>query len=239
MQIDESAGREEKDVTSRIKLELKTPLETVFMWLSFCSLFLLVIGFIGYMEDGWTSKVMVMVYLGVISVVFFGSLYFNTDNFYILDMERRELLYHFKFFFLRKITVAARFDDINAVTVSGSYHKTKHDQWYSYQTVYVNGDGKVFPLSDPAREAIGKQRDLASQIAELTGARYVENPPQTFASECRSGSKYSFRHHRCSWLDSMKETAMVIVGVFGFIALVATINLHSEQILNIIKSIFK
>lgn len=228
-----------KESSSQIKLELKTPLEALFMWLSIGSLFVLVIGAFNYMKEGGTPMSQVMSFLGLIFLGVFFNLYYNTDNFYVLDLDRKQLLYHFKFFFYKKISVAANFCDIHAVTVTSRYNRRKHDQWYTYQTVVVNNEGRVFQLSDPEREAIDKQRGLAEKIASLTGAVYVENPPESYADEVRHGSRYSFKHFRCSWLDSLKDTLIAMVGFMGFIALVASLNIYSQQLVEIFFRIFR
>lgn len=224
---------------SQIKLELKTPLERLFMWLSICSALVLFVGVVGYLEDGMGPLPISTMSVGLVGLVFFFNLYYNTDNFYVLDLERKQLLYHFKFFFIKKISVAESFSDICAVSVSAKYHKSKHSQWYTYQVVYVNNDGNVYPLSDSEREAIQKQRDLAQKIASFTESEYVENPPECYATEVRKGSGYSFGHQKCSWLDSLKETLFAIVCVFAFIVFIVSINIYNKQIVEIIRNIFK
>lgn len=226
--------------SNKIKLELRTPLELFFLVMVGIFAFILVVATVGYLQDGVTAMAKILFIIGALGSCFFGGLYLNTDNYYILDTSTKVLLYHFKFFFIRKVSVFARFGDVCAVTVTGKFNRSKHATWWTYQVIAVKSDGKTFPLSNMAREAYSESLSLAGKIASVTGADLIESQPERVAEVVYTGkNRYSFKHMPFTWLDSMKETLLIIVVIMALIAILVTLATSQKPILNLIESLLR
>lgn len=240
MQTNDFSQQETDQLPAKIKLELKTPLEQFFLWSGVAGGFLLLVGVIGFFEDGMVPMVKMFLIVGTLASIFFLSLYYNTDNYYILDVENQRLLYHFKFFFVRKITVQASFSEISSLTVSGHREKSEDETWWEYRILMINNLGKIFPLSDLQKDSIEKQRQLAQLIARLTGADFVESSPEQIAEAYLSpDGKFSFSHRDHMISDSLNYNGKFMVGVVVFTLVILALIVSSDSILEFFNNLFR
>lgn len=240
MQAEKFFQQEADELPTRIKLELKTPLENFFSWSSVAGGFLFLMGIIGYFEDGMVPMVKMFLIVGTITTTFFLALYYNTDNYYILDVQNKRLLYHFKFFFVRKIIVQASFSEISSLTVGGHREKSEDEAWWEYRILMINNLGKIIPLSDFQKDSIEKQRQLAQLIARLTGADFVESLPEQIA-EASPGinGKFSFSHRSHTTSDSLQYNGLFLVGIIAFTLIMVALIVSSDSILEFFNSLFR
>lgn len=239
MQIEENLQEKESELPTYLKLELRTPLEVFFRGSTVLSvIFLLITTFI-YWNEGMGPIIRIMFFCATVSTIFFGLLYRNTDNYYILDIPSQVLLYHFKFFIIKKVRVMARFSEINAVTVSGKFVKTKNDSWWEYYTLMADMEGRATILSDSEKEAFQKNAELAEKLAEITGAEYIKGRCNRVAKVVRSDSgRHTFTHNDYSWMDDAANTIMFLCGIAAFIVCITLLKNYSVQIVEFFKIIF-
>ncbi|MBU1109631.1 MAG: hypothetical protein KKB51_23320 [Candidatus Riflebacteria bacterium] len=223
---------------SEIKVDLTTPLESAFWWLSVLSIIAIVLAWIFSPGRELSPQAQGVMVVAGFCLVFFGSLYFNTDNFYIFDLESQQMLYHFKFFFYRKVEFVANFADVHAVTSSGKYHRDKDEEWYTYRVKCILNTGQNYYLSDETREDLEKQNRIAKKISTITGAEYVKGLPGCYAIEKKSGDKFSFSFYECSWLDLTKQSLLEVGLAITYIAILITIGRNGPEIVQLLKSIF-
>jgi hypothetical protein len=213
-------------VPNRIKLELRTPLEQFWIGLLLLSGIATVFGLIDYFGDGGNTSKHIASIAGLIFVVA-GVCYRNTDNYYILDGEKKCLMYRFKFFSSESLSIFAHFSKIHAVTVKGVKKSSKHSTWWEYQAVIVLDSGKVIPVSDMEREAFHKQDSKAKKFATITGAKLVKSFPEHTVKPTRGlDGKYTFTVKPYSILDALSGFGLILVFVFIFAVLVPLLLRH-------------
>lgn len=220
MQFGEEPGK-----PTQIKLELQTPLEKLFFWLLIGAGFVLFNGIIAMVQDGKTGFSVAMLSIGIIFTLLFWSLKKHTDNFYILDLPTRRLFYHFKFFFIKRVTVFCNFSDLAAITVSGQHNRNKSRVWWTYQILALDKRGRVFALSD--NEKSEDRHSLiasAAKIADITGARFFDMPGEKIARVRHVYGNFEFDavEHRAidSFIDFFKTFVAVIVFLLTTTALI-------------------
>lgn len=202
---------------TQIKLELQTPLEKLWFWFFVGSVFITFSGIIGLLEDGTTEFVASLIGIGATMSFLFWSLQRSTDNFYILDLSTRCLFYHFRFFFIKRITPDRNFSDIVAITVGGLYNQGKNNVWWTYQIFALDRQGDVFALSDDVKAEERENMLLsAKRIAEITEADFVELPPEKMAKTGHSDGKPAFYGADHTFFDSVCENLKIIAGVLIF-----------------------
>lgn len=221
-----------------IKVDLKTPLESAFWWMSVLSLFAIGLAWVFNSERELNPQTQGVIVVAGFCLIFFGSLYFNTDNYYIFDLESKQIFYHFKFFHYRKVELVANFVDVHAVTSTARYHRSKHDEWYTYRVKCILNTGQNYYLSDETREELEKQNRIAKIISSMTGAEYVKGLPGCYAIEKRSGDRLSFSFYECSWLDATKTSLLEVIAGIAYVAILITIGRNGPDIIQALKSIF-
>lgn len=188
----------------KVKLDPMTPLEKAFhhgIWM--CPL-ISVISL--YLVSSTKNEIfMIGFFLGLFGFIPTILLYFLTDNYYILDCNQKVLKYRFKFLFFERLTNYVRFADIDAITLKSKKtiskgnrdFRTKRRIYWYYQILLVLSSGKLLPVTKLEQGIFEKEEKLAKQIAQTTGARFVQH----FSSESSSpivvkgaNGKYSFSH---------------------------------------------
>jgi hypothetical protein len=213
-------------VPNRIKLDLKTPLEQFWLGLLMLSGLAIFFGLITYLDNGGnTSKTIASI--GAMVFIAAGICYRNTDNYYILDGEKKCLMYRFKFFSSENLSIFAHFSRLHAVTVKGVKKSSKHSTWWEYQTVIVLDSGKVIPVSDMEREAFYKQDKKAQKFATITGAKLVKSFPEHTVKPTRGlDGKYTFSVKPYSILDGLSGFGLILVFIV-FSAVILPLILRS------------
>ncbi len=207
-------------IPSKVKLDLDTPLETLFFWGMMTGFFVLLMALIGYLEDGATSFFRTAVTAGTLLSTIFGICYKNTDNYYILDSNRKAMLYHFKFFGKQDLSVFANFSQIHATTVLCRKQSSKHSSWWEYRTAMVLDSGKIVPLSDWKKYDFLNAMKKAKNFATLTGANLVESYEQSTVRKVRGiDGKYTFSVKPYSFFDSLGNLGTPILIIFSVAAL--------------------
>lgn len=221
MYKNESGINNGSEMPAQIKLELQTPLEKLWFWFFVGSVFITFSGIIGLLEDGATAFVVSLIGIGATMSFLFWSLKRNTDNFYILDLSTRRLFYHFRFFFIKRITPARNFSDIVSITVGGLCNQGKNNVWWTYQIFALDRQGDVFALSDDVKAEERENMVLsAKKIAEITEADFVELPPQKLAKTGYSDGKTAFYGADHTSLDSAWENLKIIAGILIFMTFI-------------------
>ncbi len=102
--------------------------------------------------------------------VFFLIMRGLTDNYYLFDRQRREVLYHFECAVIRWVSTYLPFDQIKAIGVHGSIHASKHSRWYEYQVQLVDQQGQFHPMSDSKHlSELPALNQRAENLARLVG----------------------------------------------------------------------
>jgi hypothetical protein len=141
-----------------------------------------------------------------VEVLFFISLYRNTDNNYILSPVSRTLFYHFRFFWIKKLTPWLRFTDICSITVDGVRNHNKSSVWFEYRIVLIDSGGRITALSDFKRDSFFEQLEQARNLAQITGAHLTEPKEEMMAKPVAGPrGKWFFTHVPHTFFDSIKE----------------------------------
>ncbi len=164
----------------KIKIDVITPLELFWKFLLFIGWSALIIGLSNYFE---TNLSPLFTLIGIISLILGGLGHFYTDNFYILDIENRKILYCFNCLHIHRQTSYATFSDIIAIGVDGleALDKIK----WTYRIVCCLSDGKVFGLSDFEKD-FESVVEKAEKMSEIVGAPLFEPREKT---PVKSGKK--------------------------------------------------
>ena len=134
----------ELNIPERNKIDLKTPLEKFFQILMIISPIFI---FIGFKQMGLGDSTFIFL-SAIVTFVLSFFCFFATDNYYLLDMKKRMLVYRFKFLFFERLSKGADFSGIHAVTVNVSFVTAKGKTSYFYTATLVLFSGKVLPISD-------------------------------------------------------------------------------------------
>lgn len=232
-ELDKQTDKNEmSEIPEELKLELKTPLETFFMWAAIISVFFIIGGLIG-LENASNLSSKLMLAAGCLSLTVFGSLYFNTDNYYIADITGERVLYHFKFFFLRKVSNVCSFKQISLITVGGKRKKSKHSVWWEYAIYMLTTDGNLVRISDHSKEAFYKQRESARRLCDITGARFIDAPKERIV---RAAGLNCVRHEAYTIVDTFVEIGISLL-IAGFaIAGLVTLGKFWQPLLQMLEN---
>ena len=163
----------ESGIASRsFKVDLDTPLEQVWWFLTIGAgmaiLSLLYIGYVGGKGRPPDPEVLVYLPYAIWALILFGALWKLTDNYYIVDLDRRIVLYHFACAGLRRITPHLLSDQISGVAIDGRINASKNGRWYEYALILVEKSGKTHLMSDwLGKEHIPTLDQRAKSIAEV------------------------------------------------------------------------
>lgn len=163
--------------TGRLKVDLTTPLEKLFLGLLIITGIFSVLALLTAVTG---EKNVLPVFFG--SLIPFGVsfwLYWMTDNYYVVDLKNKLFLFHFHFGPIDFDWTVAPFSKIVACTTT-SVHKSsksgKHSprrHWWEYAAVVVLNSGKIIPVSDFSRENLLASNLLAERLARVFQARHV------------------------------------------------------------------
>lgn len=230
---EQTARNEEFEIPDKLKLDLKTPLETFFMWSAIIGGFILVAGIIGYIEEGLQTVPKLLLAAGAILLPLFISLYNHTDNYYIVDISGEQILYHFKFFFFRRVTSVCRFNEISLVTTGGKREKSKYATWWEYAVFILTTDGNLLQMSDFKKDAFDKQKELARRLCDITGSRFIDAPEERIV---RAAGLNCVRHEAYTLADSFVEIGMIFVITGFIIAIFVTLFTFGAPLLKLLES---
>ncbi len=97
-----------------IKIEMDTPLEKAFEG------GYLVLGLTFFIFGQWAGVLPFFVlFIGSLLIILW-ILFQTTDNFYLLDLKKRQILYHFECFTIKREKIYATFEEIVGITVTGN-----------------------------------------------------------------------------------------------------------------------
>ncbi|MDD2999620.1 MAG: hypothetical protein PHV05_11215 [Candidatus Riflebacteria bacterium] len=226
------------DQYSEIKVDLKTPLERIFWWLAALSIASIGVVWIFSSEMIFILQWRAITAVGGVGFLFFGSLYFNTDNYYIFNLISKKMYYHFKFFFYTKVEFIADFADIHAVTFTGRQGGGDDSNDYLYRVQCILNTGEIIDLSDEESDNIDKQDRIARKISAITGAEYVAGWPGCHAVAKRADDKFSFSFYECSALDLTRQSLVEVLAGIAYVAILVAIGKNGSEIIQIIKTIF-
>jgi hypothetical protein len=173
--------------------------------------------------------------LGLFGFIPSAIFYFLTDNYYILDCDKKLLAYRFKFAFYEKKSIIAKFSEIHAVTLGVKVTKSSGDTDFSrkretfrkYQILIVLASGKVLPLSDLTFKVFEKEEKLAKKIAQTTGATFVQcQPSRTSSPGIAKGNdgRYTFNHMNNDFMLNLKISKATLnalwASLFGLLIII-------------------
>lgn len=178
MQIPSDNQDLDKLLPKTVKVDLDTPLESAWTALAFVSgvgcLFILQIGFIGGKRTPPDPEFLNYLPHALLALGFFVALRKFTDNYYIVDRQRKAIFYHFECLFVKSVKDYMRFSDIDSAVVNGSIHHSKNSRWYEYQILLIDRTGKTHPFSDSLREPeLATLNRRAETIAKIIDCRLV------------------------------------------------------------------
>lgn len=211
---------------ARFKLDLDTPMESLIKYAMITGVVIALLGLVGLFSGRTDFQPFLLggIFLAVIS----AFLFFTTDNYYIIDTNKKMILYHFKFMTIESLKDFAPFSSINATSVNGRRKTTKnrhrHRVWWYYRAEIVLNSGKVYPISDWKNEGFAEASIKAKQLAEVSGANFVYSREGCMATPKRLDTgKYTFEIIPHTLLYVIKNylirLAIVIAVLLAFIYL--------------------
>ncbi len=163
----------------RFKIDLNTDLENFFtfgFYLSFTAFSVFFIVFF-YTFLIFIPKFYFLYYIGLSALITYSFHEFkkNTDNYYIVDVPGRSLLYHFKFYGIVKIQPVLSFDDISCVSVNGYRYQQRRWALWQYRLAAISRGGCLIELSDEFDEdALTRINLKAKELAGVFGCDFIE-----------------------------------------------------------------
>lgn len=155
-----------------VKVDLDTPLETLWNVLAgisgvVCFLFLQ-IGFIGGKHSPPDPEMLKYLPYPLAALVLFLVFKRLTDNYYLVDRQRKAIFYHFECVIMKSTSEFLRFSAIDSVVVNGSIHTSKNSRWYEYKIQLVEKNGTTHDFSDSLREGqLGLLNSRAETISKI------------------------------------------------------------------------
>ncbi|HNW35273.1 MAG TPA: hypothetical protein PKM25_10105 [Candidatus Ozemobacteraceae bacterium] len=220
-----------------VKIDLDTPLETAWNVLAGFSgigcFFILQIGFLGGKHSPPDPSFLKFLPYAIGAVVVFLLLRRLTDNYYLVDRQRKAIFYHFECAVIRSVTQFMKFSDIDAVVVNGSVHHSKHSRWFEYQIQLVDRNGKTHDFSDSLKaDNLGLLNSRAETISKIIECRLFPGKSEHIHTIAAAGGSQIFIFTSHSPLNagaadisniqiSWKLAVLVLTAVlafFGFIA---------------------
>jgi len=181
----------EKLSDDRIKLDIKSLIESLFSTLIFpiCAVLIFIIGIVSKATPVLLAGSSLMIIVGL----FFLALKY-TDNYYIIDLTSRSLIYHFEFFHIKKETKISGIDEAIGLGVSGVIRKDFFSGWSCrYYLVFITDRGKLIRLSDESREL--KQLNLeAKKIADFLNLNFYPGYSQKEIVVYETDEGYKVEH---------------------------------------------
>ena len=110
------------------------------------------IGYLGGKNSPPHPAILVYLPYAVWALVFFLALRKVTDNYYLFDLDRKLVFFHFECAGLRRITPYLAFDRIKGIVINGKICVSKSSRWYEYRVEVIEQDGQTHPMSDWLRE---------------------------------------------------------------------------------------
>jgi hypothetical protein len=110
-----------------------------------------------------------------------------TDNYYLLDRERHQIFYHFKFLWFRRLRVLLQRKDVVAVAVEG--RKQGKPSYWEYRIGVVGNTGRWVALADWQNEPLEASNTAAAKLAGMLGCKvYPASPDCELVVRKESGS---------------------------------------------------
>ncbi|MGE0707680.1 MAG: hypothetical protein AB7N76_08435 [Planctomycetota bacterium] len=211
-------GALERLPDGRIKLELDTPLEDLWMWTGGISAFGTLIALVNLGQLGPGPLI-----LAVVAVVLSILCYSNTDNYYLLDLEGGQLLYRRQFFSWVSVRPWATFEEIAGAAVDARRQSNKQRSWWEYALVLVLRDGRTLRVSDWKEDQRQPLEREAAELATAVGGRTWGSSPERglrVRYDRRTG-ELQVRH--AAPLNPLLLVAVVLACVFGAIGVLAAV----------------
>lgn len=220
------APADPSNLPGKIKVDLSTSLENFLLGAvgvaAFVALLLYVQGTFGGKKSPPNPELLKYVPLAIGFMAGALACWFGTDNFYVISVPNRKLLYHFKLFFMVKISPAADFEEIAAIGVTGVRHTHKGNVWWKYKICVVKNNGEFIDLSDEADpDKIGWLNDRAEGMAAVVGclfARGAEWSKLAFEGGSTGLRVMSFEpENPLSFAESVKELRRIRLSLTFFV----------------------
>ncbi|HEY9069960.1 MAG TPA: hypothetical protein VIV61_06860 [Candidatus Ozemobacteraceae bacterium] len=178
MQTPMSAEELQRLLPRTVKVDLDTPLESAWTALTMVSavacVFILQVGFVGGKRTPPDPEFLRFLPWALGAVALFIALKKLTDNYYLVDRQRKGIFYHFDCLGYRSNTPYLAFSDVDSVIVNGSVHHSKHSRWFEYQIQLIDRHGKSHTFSDSLKEAeLGTLNTRAETISKIIECRFV------------------------------------------------------------------
>lgn len=195
MQIPMEQEKLSRILPRTVKVDLDTPLETTWTVLAVISglvcFFILQIGILGGKHSPPDPEMLRYLPYGIGALGLFLLLKRLTDNYYLVDTQRKAIFYHFECAVMRSTSEFLRFSAVDSVVVNGSIHHSKHSRWYEYQIQLVENNGTIHKFSDSLKEdQLGLLNSRAETISKIIECRLFPGESEhTYAISNAGGSK--------------------------------------------------
>jgi len=212
-----------------VKIDLDTPLESAWTALASVSgvvcFFILQLGFIGSKHTPPDPAMLRYLPYAIGAVGIFLVLKRLTDNYYLVDRQRKAIFYHFECVVMRSTSEFLRFSVIDSVVVNGSIHHSKHSRWYEYQIQLVEKNGTRHNFSDSLKDGeLDLLNSRAETISKIIECRLFPGKSEQTYTISSDGSSQVFVSplHAPLNNDSMALSNMQISGkAFAIVILLA------------------
>ena len=190
--------------SQQIILELESSLETFLVATGCLSLLAAVGGTLSALDakSSFTLRDARWFLLGAL-LVGLGSFALRAliEEYYILDLEQRQLFFHRRWWRWRWLVPVAPFSHFVAFAVNGKYESSKSGSWWEYAPVLVTRDKRIYSLADAFRDEAGYSLacDKAREMATLSGAPLHPPEPQRMLKAVAPGPTLYYVERPSNW----------------------------------------
>jgi len=163
------------DPSRLLRYDLDTPLETFLTYTTIILAITSICSFFGWASGGVFGPAFAY---SIGLCVIFAITRMSTDCTYLLDLQKRAVLYSRSILGANSQHHVCDFDDIAAITIRGDAHDSSHNRWWYYSVALVTKDCRTIALSDKIYENFEATCSIARQLAKVTHSHFERGASQ-------------------------------------------------------------
>jgi len=158
-----------------IKLDFNTTLENIFGMAyvsAFCTIALT--AFL-VLYSGW-EKWGLYLFLSLIALFISIIFHVSTDNYYFVDMQKKALIYHFQFLWIKMDFQQILISDIKDISIDSRERRNRYDRvlFREYSIVFLTGNGRKIKISDWRNEEYMEFFQIATELARKLNIESIQ-----------------------------------------------------------------
>lgn len=237
MNNNELLDQSTKQIPDKIKLDLDTPLETLFNVLSVIgalSTIALIINIFYELEyylrhNEILTRIVYILISGGLTYVFIKCR-LSTNNYYIVDNVKKSIVYNYEFFGNKKLEQVANFEDIKYVAIGGTRYEGKRKAIWLYYMYLITKDGNMITVSNAIDESeIAENNKKVARLALIIGCEFIEGVAEKVLKVEKNSigdlivKQVNYDEaplHISTKIQNTLQVTMVIIGIIALIVII-------------------